>query len=169
MSSQSSGCSIIIRPRSSIASSALGVVERVGVVGVGHQRRIRERRTHGAHECDVRARLDLDLDLAIALGEGGAGLRAPAPPATPWMPSEMPTAISLARAADQAGERDLQPLGLESPHAHFDRRLGHVVPAEVPLQHCMHLARCARMACRARAAPPTSRWPSTPCRSSRSV
>ena len=66
-SSQASGCSIIIRPSPSSAARSIDVVQPVGVVGVGHQRRFgAQRLADGAHVLHVGARLDLDLDLAIA-------------------------------------------------------------------------------------------------------
>ena len=46
-----------------------GVVERVGGVGVDHQRDVAERRAHALDGVDVPARLDLDLDALVAGGQ----------------------------------------------------------------------------------------------------
>ncbi len=147
-SSHASGCSIIISPSSSSSAQPVDVVERVGVVGVGHERRGRAGGfASSAHELHVGAGHDLDLHLAITCLERCADpLRKCV--GDFWMPSEMPTSISC-RVPPSNRESGMPSCVASRPQiAHLDCCLRHEVAANVLVEQRQDVARECRSSCR---------------------
>ena len=121
----------------------LGVAERVGAVGVGHQRRVRtERLARRADVLDVGPRPDLDLDLAVTEGQRVARLVDQRPRAVLDTDGDA-GGDRAARAAQQPRQARPFPLGPERPGAHLDRRLRHRMAAEPAPQHAVDRVRVA--------------------------
>ena len=163
-SSQARGCSIMIRPRSSSGFEARRVGEGVGVVGVGHQGRVgAERLAHGAQVLEVGARHDLDLDLAVAALQGRPGLLHQGLRAR--LDAQRDAHLdAVARAPELLRQGDPLRLRGERPGPHLQRRLGHLVPLEVLLQHGVDLLRAGEGAAEHPRRRPFDGWRARPSR-----
>ena len=108
-----------------------GVAERVGGVGVDHQRNGAEPRADRLDRGDVPAGLDLDLDAAVAGGQLRSRPCAASCSSESWMPIDTPDGDLASRVPPSSRDSGTPCCrAREIPRRHLDRGLRHVVAAD---------------------------------------
>ena len=119
--------------------NAIDIMQRVGIVGIGHQRGLRaEGFPYRAHEFHIHAGLDFDFDFAVALCQLGCcafhqRLRT-------FLNAKRNTGGDLAAcAADQSGQWQIMYVSGHFPARHFNCGFGHQMAADVIVKQRQHL------------------------------
>ena len=144
-----------------------GIGQRVGGVGVHHQRHAGERLPHPRDDRDVPAGLNLDLDALIARGPLDRDALERALPPCPGCRSTRPTAIAVRVAAEQTRQRRALLPRVEIPRRHLDRGLRHAMAAHLRASRGQTSRGCSSSTPRSARREVVARASSTPSRWSR--